>query len=220
MKKICLLFMGLFMFLLSIVPTFATNNVETSILELLNNHKKFIGKKVTVTGNYTGWKNAPSAPPVSRSDWVICDDKNKAIYCTGKIPQDPATSEPPKYGNKITLLAEVYFSEETNMPFLRVLEIMPTKKSIEKMVSIMQVLFNAPERLGDRVSVTGVLAKGYGVKGDRQYLLADPSGVIKLGRLPKLYPKGTIMHVSGVINEDDDGLPFLDEIKIVSAQVE
>lgn len=220
MKKICLLFLSLFLLLLSSVSAFASNGKETDILEILNNPTKYIGKKVAVTGNYTGWKNAPSAPPVSRSDWVVCDNSGKGIYCAGRLPQDPSTSEPPKIGNKISLLAEVCFSEDTNMPFLKVLDIMPIKKPVEKMVSIMQVLFNAPERIGDRVSVTGVLAKGYGVKGDRQYLLADPTGVIKLGRLPKLYPTGTIMQISGVINEDDNGLPFLDNIKILSAQVE
>ncbi|HNX77292.1 MAG TPA: hypothetical protein PKM56_16545, partial [Candidatus Rifleibacterium sp.] len=63
-------------------------------------------------------------------------------------------------------------------------------------------------------------AKGYGVKGDRMYLLADPTGAIKLGRMPKLFPKGTILHVRGVVRSDENGLPMIDSVEIVSARVD
>jgi hypothetical protein len=52
------------------------------------------------------------------------------------------------------------------------------------------------------------------------YLLADPTGATKLGRLPKLYPKGTILHLKGYIRIDKDGLPMLDEIEIIDARVD
>jgi hypothetical protein len=52
------------------------------------------------------------------------------------------------------------------------------------------------------------------------YLLADPTGVLKLGRLPKLYPKGTILHLRGYVSEDENKLPMLDGLEILSARVE
>lgn len=219
MKKKYLCFLSFFLFIVCSVLN-ADTTLNTSIKEILDSPKAYIGKTVNISGIFTGWKNAPSAPPISRSDWVICNEDNKGIYCAGKMPQDPETSEPPKYGDKISLLAEVCFSDETELPYLIVLDIMPIKKPVVEMVSIMNILLNAPESVGETVSVMGVLAKGYGVKGDRQYLIADPTGVIKLGRLPKLYPTGTILHINALIAEDENGLPYLDNIVILSAKVD
>ncbi|HQG28686.1 MAG TPA: hypothetical protein PLY73_09010, partial [Candidatus Ozemobacteraceae bacterium] len=60
--------------------------------------------------------------------------------------------------------------------------------------------------------------KGFDQKGRRFYLLADPTGAIMLDRLPKLYPKGTILQLKGVVNQDENGLPLLTNVEIISAK--
>jgi len=48
--------------------------------------------------------------------------------------------------------------------------------------------------------------------------IADPTGAIMLDRLPKLYPKGTILQLKGVVNQDENGLPLLTNVEIISAK--
>ena len=133
------------------------------------------------------------------------------------MPQDPDTGAPETFWRPLTVLATV--KQANGMPYLEVKQLRAIKSNIEKMVSVAQILFSPIEMQGQQVGLLGVLAKGYGVKGERLYLLADPTGAIKMGRMPKLYPKGTILHIRGTVKNDADGLPMIDNIEIVSAKV-
>ena len=129
MNKICSLFICTFVSIFIFASPLAAEQLLTKVSDILANPAAYKGKKINVNGIYTGWKNAPSAPPISRSDWVICDSNKKGIYCTGMLPQDPETFEPPKYGDKIGVLAEVLVSDE-KIPYLKVLDFMPIAKNI------------------------------------------------------------------------------------------
>lgn len=217
------LFPSLACLLLVVVLTGASSflhaeTIFTPIDQLIQSPKSYIDKFVSVSGYYSAWKNAPGSPPVSRSDWVLCDDHKNAIYCTGIIPQNPETGAPETYWKPITLLARVRLANDK--PYLEVAEIKTLTATNEKMVSVAQILFSPVEMQQQYVSLLGVLAKGYGVKGERMYLIADPTGAIKLGRLPKLYPKGTILHVRGFVCNDENGLPMLDKIEILSVKLD
>ncbi len=196
---------------------YAGDNLFTPISKILENPDEFHGDFVSVSGFYSGWKNAPGSPPVSRSDWVLCDKDKNAIYCTGKLPQNPETGAPEAFWKPMTVLAKV--KNANGMPYLEVAEVKALAYRVEQMVSVAQVLFNPIESQGKFVGLHGVLAKGYGVKGDRMYLLADPTGAVKLGRLPKLYPTGTILHIRGIVNTDENGLPIIDKLEIIAAKV-
>lgn len=209
----CLLTIALLM-----LGSIASAQIFTPLNEIISAPESFEGKFVTVKGNYFGWQKAPGYPPVTRSDWVLGSNDEKTIYCTGQLPQtfDPMSRN--SIGKPITVLAQVRCKDKK--PFLVVEEIKTINIQVEKMVSVAQIIFDPLAMRGRYVGLLGVLAKGYGVKGDRMYLLADPTGAIKLGRLPKLYPKGTILHLKGYIRIDKDGLPMLDEIEIIDARVD
>ncbi|GAB4273228.1 MAG: hypothetical protein Kow0029_12730 [Candidatus Rifleibacteriota bacterium] len=192
--------------------------IFTPIEDILANPASFEGKYVTVKGHYFGWHKAPGGPPVTRSDWVITDENDKAIYCTGNLPQSFDPFAKTSLGKPITVLARVKC--KNNKPYLEIEAIRQLTIKVEKMVSVAQIIFDPVNMRGQYVGLLGVLAKGYGVKGERMYLLADPTGAIKLGRLPKLYPTGTILHLRGYIKIDENGLPMLDNIEIVSAKVD
>jgi hypothetical protein len=194
------------------------DELTTPIEDILKSPASFTDKFVSVSGYYSGWKNAPGSPPVTRSDWVLCDDAKNAIYCTGLIPQDNETNSTPTYWKPMHILAKVGIAD--GRPYLTVAEAKIINLNVEKMVSVSQILFAPIEMQGQYVGLMGVLAKGYGVRGERMYLLADPTGAIKLGRLPKLFPKGTILHVRGTVRNDENGLPMIDEVEIVSSRVD
>lgn len=212
--KLCLLLAICFIL---VSGSLSAEDLFTQIADIINSPEKYEGKFVSVSGHYSGWKNAPGSPPVSRSDWVLCDEEKNAIYCTGIIPQDSESGAPETYWKTITVLAQVKVVGDK--PYLQVAEIKAMAANSEKMVSVAQILFTPIEMQGQNVCLLGVLAKGYGVKGERMYLLADPTGAIKLGRLPKLFPKGTILHVRGLVRTDENGLPMIDEVEIVSSRV-
>ena len=195
----------------------AQAEIFTPIKDVLDSPAMYSDDFITVKGSYSGWKKAPGYPPVTRSDWVLCDNYDNSIYCTGKLPQffDPMSGS--SIGKPITVLARV--KVKNNRPYLKVEEIKPLDLKIEQMVSVSQILFNPLNVKGRFVGLTGVLSKGYEPDGMRTYLLADPTGAIKLGRLPKLYPTGTILHLRGIVEFDQNGLPLLDEIEIVEANV-
>ncbi len=203
--------------LMTLVTTSPAEELLTPIADIIANPAMFTGKFVSVYGHYSGWKNAPGSPPVSRSDWVLCDENSRAIYCTGAIPQDPETGAPETFWRPLSILATVKVAN--GMPYLEVKQLKAIMPAVEKMVSVAQILFSPIEMQGQHVGLLGVLAKGYGVKGDRLYLLADPTGAIKIGKMPKLYPKGTILHIRGNVRSDENGLPMIDNVEIVSARV-
>lgn len=190
----------------------------TPVIDILTHPEKYDEKYVSVKGDYYGWFKAPGYPPITRSDWVIADESDNAIYCTGKLPQTFDPRSKASIGKPITILAQVRCKDFK--PYLVVQEIKTINVQVEQMVSVSQILFDPIGTRGKYVGLLGVLAKGYGVKGERMYLLADPTGAIKLGRLPKLYPKGTILHLRGMIAADENGLPVLEQVEIVSAKVD
>jgi hypothetical protein len=71
-------------------PTAATLETVTDstqltkiVQDIVKNPKNYEGQQVTVVGYYRGWDllhEANTAPPVTRSDWVI-KDASGAIYC-------------------------------------------------------------------------------------------------------------------------------------------
>ncbi len=196
----------------------ASAELFTPLVDILTAPEKLEGKFVTVSGAYYGWYKAPGYPPITRSDWVIADEYDNSIYCTGKLPQtfDPRAAH--SIGKPITLLAVVKIKD--HQPYLEVQEIKTINIQVEEMVSVAQIVFDPVRNQGRYVGLLGVLAKGHGIKGERLYLLADPTGAIKLGRMPKLYPKGTIMHLRGHVKADENGLPYIDNIEIISAKVD
>lgn len=216
--KFSFLFVLLLFTMIAIISDAAP--LQPLITDILNAPNKFVGKEVSVSGFYSGWKNAPGAPPVSRSDWVISNSAKQGIYCVGRMPQDDETGEMLPYWKAITVKASVMLSKHDKTPYLKVISWDTKEVAGDTMVSIFQIIVNPKQLYGQPVSIMGVLAKGYGVKGDRMYLLADPTGVLKLGRLPKLYPKGTILHLRGYVSEDENKLPMLDGLEILSARVE
>lgn len=203
--------------ILTVPACLLADNLFTPIQELIKTPELFKGKFISVSGFYSGWKNAPGGPPVSRSDWVLCDEQKNAIYCAGAFPQHSETGATAAFWQPLNILAKLQITDK-GQPFLQIVEIKWLGKYVEEMVSVAQILFSPIEMQGKYVGLLGVLAKGYGVKGERMYLLADPTGAVKLGRLPKLYPKGTILHIRGRVRNDENGLPMIDELEIVSVK--
>lgn len=194
------------------------NELFTPLVDICNNPESFAGQLVTVKGNYYGWNKAPGYPPITRSDWVIADEYGNAVYCTGKLPQMFEPRSTNSLGQPLTVLATVRV--KNLRPYLEVHDVKTLLTKTEEMVSVAQIIFDPVSAKGRCVRLLGVLAKGYGVNGERMYLLADPTGALKLGRLPKLYPKGTILHLRGMVSIDENGLPMLDEIEIIKAHLE
>ena len=202
---------------IALVATTSAETLFTPIETIISNPTELHGKFVSVIGYYTGWRNAPGRPPVTRSDWVIVDDNDLGIYCTGLIPDTFDPHAPSSYRREVNLLAKVNKGQER--PYLEVIEVKPMPQATERMTSVSGILFDPLGMNGQYVGLLGVLAKGFGVRGDRMYLLADPSGAIKLGRLPKLYPTGTILRIKGYVTADENGLPMIDRVEIIDAQV-
>ena len=69
------------------------DSIVVSISELKASPEIYKDKNVSVSGFFSVWKNAPGAPPVSRSDWVLCDKNKDGLYCTGSMPCDEETGE-------------------------------------------------------------------------------------------------------------------------------
>lgn len=207
-----------FLFLVLSASSVFAEDVYTKISEIIANPATFEGKNVTVEGFFSVWKNAPGAPPISRSDWVICDGNKKGIYCNGTMPSDEETGELAPYWQPLNVLGTVMMHE--GKPYISVISTKIAPKKIEKMVSAQQIILNQGEMMGEYVGVMGVLAKGHSIKGDRMYLIADPSGAIRIGKTKKLYPKGTIMHIKGFVTTDEYGIPMIDQVEVISAKVD
>jgi hypothetical protein len=102
-------FLSILLAVLTLVSNnaFSAEELITPISELIRNPAAFEGKFVSVTGHYSGWQNAPGSPPVTRSDWVLCDDERNTVYCTGLIPQDSETGSSPAFWKPMNVLAQV-----------------------------------------------------------------------------------------------------------------
>ncbi|RCK78439.1 MAG: hypothetical protein OZSIB_1359 [Candidatus Ozemobacter sibiricus] len=194
-----------------------TAGIFTPLADIVANPSAFVGKLVSVQATFQGWRNAPGSPPVTRSDWVIQAPGGPSIYCTGQYPEDLRPEDPAALGRPVTVLGQVMLATN-GQPYLQVSQVTPMHPTIERMVSVSQILFDPLGMQGRTVGLLGVLAKGYGPRGNRLYLLADPTGAITLERLPKLYPKGTILRLRGVVGTDSNGLPVVKNVEILSAQ--
>ncbi len=207
------------LFILGIFSTSVyADSLVVTISSLKSNPEIYIGKNVKVTGFFSIWKNAPGAPPISRSDWVICDKEKNGLYCNGAMPCDEETGEIESYWKQIDV--EGIFDIKDNQPYIIVNNTKVSVPKIEKMVTVSQIILNHHEMVGNYIGIMGVLAKGYGIKGDRMYLIADPTGAIRIGRTTKIYPKGTIMHIKGIVTTDQYGMPMIDQVEIISAKVD
>lgn len=68
---------------------------------ILKNPDRFKDRRLVVSGEFKGWKGTCfSAPPVSRSDWMLQDGKD-CIYVTGTIPTNMDPVNP--HGEKVEI---------------------------------------------------------------------------------------------------------------------
>ena len=195
---------------------FKGNTIFSGITEIIVNPTQFDGKLVSLTATFEGWQKAPGRPPVTRSDWVVSDEDGKSIYCTGAFPENLRPGDSTSQGRKISILGRVHLDDQGN-PFIKVSEALSAVE-IEQMVSVSQILFDPIRLRGKMVGLLGVLAKGFGSRGNRLYLLADPTGAITIEKMPKLYPKGTILQIRGIVSSDENGLPRVSDVEILSAR--
>lgn len=205
-------------FILTISSTLFADSISATVTDIKSNPSKYEKKEVDVSGFFSVWKNAPGAPPVSRSDWVLCDASKNGIYCVGTMPSDEETGELEPYWKPLEVTGVVEIKD--NEPFIRVIRTKASAPKKEKMVSVRQIILNQLDMKGDYVVLTGVLAKGLGLKGERMYLIADPTGAIRIGKTSKLYPKGTILQIKGYVSSDEYGMPMIDQVEVVSAKVD
>jgi hypothetical protein len=216
------LLLAIFALILSAPLCFGNENLQgntlfTDLKEILAQPQKFSDTFVSVKGTFQGWQNAPGRPPVTRSDWVIQSHDGTALYCTGPLPRHLAPGEPALRGKLITVLGKIAL-DASSRPYIVVTEALPIVEQPEFMVSVAQVLFDPIGMRNKTVSLLGVLAKGADHRGGRMYLLADPTGALTIQSLPKLYPKGTILQIRGTIGTDENGLPQLQNVEIISAK--
>ena len=197
--------------------TLKGNTLFTAVKKILVDPSAFTGQYVSIKATFFGWKDAPGKPPVTRSDWVAKDEDGSAIYCTGVFPSDLKSGQEVTIGRIINVLGKVLI-DDTGRPYIVVSEALAMADKPEMMVSVAQILFDPIGMRGQNVGLLGVLTKGFGVKGNRMYLLADPTGAITLERLPKLYPKGTILRIKGTVGSDENGLPQLKNVEIIFAK--
>lgn len=102
---------------------------EASVADILSDPLGWANKLVTIAGEYTGWQADPfslattSGPPMTRSDWTICDATG-SIYCTAdELRASPMTLQPyTDLGRRIQVIGTVRLAKK-GFPYLRVREI-------------------------------------------------------------------------------------------------
>ena len=198
-------------------PFLKGNTLFTAIHEIVAHPEAFVGRIVSLKARFNGWQGGIGGPPVTRSDWVAKGENGDTLYCVGSPPEGLLPGDPGSRGKAITILGTVELDTH-NRPYIVVSETTRLVQIIEPMVSVSSILFDPLSLRGQRVRLLGVLAKGADSRGRRLYLLADPSGAITLDRLPKLFPKGTILQITGIVGNDENGLPQLTDVEIVSAK--
>ncbi|MFZ2955326.1 MAG: OB-fold nucleic acid binding domain-containing protein [Candidatus Ozemobacteraceae bacterium] len=198
-------------------PSLKGNTIFTAIREITSRPELHKGQFVSVKAIFSGWQGGIGAPPVTRSDWVARDEEGYSIYCTGSLPAGLTPGDPNSMGKPITVLGKVSV-DVRGRPYIEITETEIPLQVIEPMVSVATILFDPLSLKDKRVRLLGVLAKGIGPRGNRFYLLADPTGAITLGRLPRLYPKGTILQITGTVGNDENGLPQLNDVEIIFAK--
>ncbi|MBF0406290.1 MAG: hypothetical protein HQM10_02965 [Candidatus Riflebacteria bacterium] len=187
---------------------YKANTLFTGIVDILNKPENFADKYVSLKGILVN-----IAASSSDEDFYLFDDsKSSSIRCAS-IPNRNDFSRSNE-GKEVTILGKIII-EKGLCPYISVEEITVIDDLIPQMVSVSQILFDPLGTKGKRIQILGVLVKGNDAKGRRFYLLADPTGAISLEKLPKLFPKGSILNISGVVSNDADGLPILTDIEII-----
>lgn len=199
-------------------PFLKGNTLFTAIDEIIAHPETFIGRIVSIKARFNGWQGGIGGPPVTRSDWVATGNHGDSLYCVGTPPEGLMPGDQGSRGKPITVLGKVELDSHKR-PYIVVTETTVLAQIIEPMVSVSSILFDPLKLRGQRVRLLGVLAKGADSRGRRLYLLADPSGAITLEKLPRLYPKGTILQITGIVGNDENGLPQLTDVEIVSARL-
>ena len=71
--------------------------------------KNWAGKKVKLTGNFSGWQGkCTGRPPVSRSDWMMESD-TACMYVNGRLPPELSSIPPARgIGKPIVVMGEVF----------------------------------------------------------------------------------------------------------------
>lgn len=93
-------------------PSQATDTTQPNSLLTVDAVAKepanWAGKKVKVTGNFSGWQGkCTGRPPVSRSDWMIEND-TACLYVNGRLPPELSSIPPAKgIGKPIVVIGEV-----------------------------------------------------------------------------------------------------------------
>lgn len=95
----------------NLLPPQATDTQPNSLLTVYTVAKEsanWAGKKVKVTGNFSGWQGKCAGhPPVSRSDWMIESD-TACVYVNGRLPPELSSIPPAKgIGKPIVVIGEV-----------------------------------------------------------------------------------------------------------------
>lgn len=90
-----------------------------SVDEVVNEPASWAGKKVKVTGNFSGWQGkCTGRPPVSRSDWMIESD-TACVYVNGRLPPELSSIPPTRgMGKPIVVLGEIVI-DEFGKPFIQ-----------------------------------------------------------------------------------------------------
>ncbi|MCK4649516.1 hypothetical protein KAT51_08335 [bacterium] len=87
-----------------------------NIGSLKKNPSLYLGKMITIKGEYRGWK-AEGSPLITRSDWGVRDETG-TIYVTGRLPNlDPHQD----IGRKITVTGTLHL--KSDIPYIKVVRI-------------------------------------------------------------------------------------------------
>lgn len=188
----------------------------TPIQMIIDDPYEFLGKLVSIKAIYRGNMAEGIVQPIYKTDWIAEDVDGSSICISGLTPGNVTPVDQSAVGKYLTILGVVMISSN-GRPYIRAQEVLPIQSLVEKLVSVSQIIFDPINMKGRIVGLHGVLAKGFGFKGNRMYFLADPTGAITLKKLPKLYPTGTILRIRGNVDFDENRLPILDNIEIISA---
>jgi hypothetical protein len=82
--------------------------IPITIKEAISNYARLVGKRVLISAIYRGWSpnpgdpNTKDGPPISKSDWAICDGSG-CMYVVGSVDLDPAKDT----GARITVIGKL-----------------------------------------------------------------------------------------------------------------
>jgi len=82
--------------------------IPVTIKEAISNYAGLAGKRVSISAIYRGWSpdpgdpNTKDGPPISKSDWAICDGSG-CMYVVGTVDLDPSKDG----GARITVIGKL-----------------------------------------------------------------------------------------------------------------